>query len=122
MNKQKCGRLKFETVDIALTLSDYLNIKMPSGSSGRPMAELPEKHSLLLENKSNDRKNMNAKFQVLLIVMILFISACNTNKKKDTQTYLNPKDAKSLAKEAWLFYMLLVMFEIQFEYNSYITK
>lgn len=34
---------KVETVDIALTLSNYLKIKMPSGSSGRPLIEVLEK-------------------------------------------------------------------------------
>lgn len=34
---------KVETVDIALTLSNYLKIKMPSGASGRPLIEVLEK-------------------------------------------------------------------------------
>ena len=29
-----------ETVDVALTLSNYLKIKVPSGSSGRPLIEV----------------------------------------------------------------------------------
>jgi hypothetical protein len=34
---------KVETVDVALTLSNYLKIKIPSGSSGQPLLEVLEK-------------------------------------------------------------------------------
>ena len=34
---------KVETVDIALTLSNYLKIKMPSGASGKPLVEVLKK-------------------------------------------------------------------------------
>jgi hypothetical protein len=67
-------------------------------------------------------KNMNVRFTALLIVMTLLLSACNASKKKDTQPNLNPEQAKTLAKEAWLFGMPLVMFEIQFDYSSYVTE
>jgi hypothetical protein len=67
-------------------------------------------------------KKINLRFQILLIVMTLLISACNTNKKEDSQTNLTQEEVKTLAKEAWLFGMPLVMFEIQFDYSSYVTK
>jgi len=60
-------------------------------------------------------KNMIVRFPALLIVMAILISVCNTNNKKDKQTNLTPEQAKTLAKEAWLFGMPLVMFEIQFD-------
>ncbi len=41
--KHKTVFRKVETVDVALTLSNYLQIKMPSGSSGRPLTEVLEK-------------------------------------------------------------------------------
>jgi hypothetical protein len=38
-----------ETVDIALTLSNYLKIKMPSGSSGQPLFEVLNNHDNYFE-------------------------------------------------------------------------
>ncbi len=67
-------------------------------------------------------KIINLRFQVLLIVMTLLISACNTNKKKDIQTNLTLEQAKILAKEAWLFGMPLVMFEKQIDYSTHVTR
>jgi hypothetical protein len=67
-------------------------------------------------------KKSNQRFQVLLILMMLVISACNTNKKEGTQINLSPEQAKTLAKEAWLFGMPLVMFEKQIDYSTYVTR
>ena len=72
--------------------------------------------------KVKGMKKSNQRFQVLLIVMTLLISACNANKKKDTQTNLNPEQAKALAKEAWHFGLPLVMFEKQIDYSTHVTR
>jgi hypothetical protein len=58
--------------------------------------------------------------KIILFVIVILVAACNTGTKTGAQN-LSPDEAKALAKEAWLFGMPLVMFEIQFDYGSYVT-
>jgi hypothetical protein len=62
------------------------------------------------------------RMKVLLIAIATLIGACNSGTKTGTLSNLTPDEAKNLAKEAWLFGMPLVMFEIQFDYGTYTIK
>src|SRR5215467_4820256 len=55
------------------------------------------------------------------ITLLLLLVACNETTKTK-QTSLSPDEARSLAKEAYLFGAPLVYFEKQFDFISYATK
>ena len=60
---------------------------------------------------------------LLSVIMGSAIVAAELKPKVNSSTApLSPAEAKSLAKEAWLFGLPLVMFEKQFDYGTYTTK
>lgn len=59
--------------------------------------------------------------RTLLIATVLLITACNQGAQTGVNAKLTPDELKNLSKEAWLFGMPLVMFEIQFDYGSYVS-
>ncbi|MFI5153593.1 MAG: DUF1254 domain-containing protein [Chitinophagales bacterium] len=58
----------------------------------------------------------------LIVSACLILSACNQNEGQKDQNVIPAAEAKSLAKDAFLFGMPLVFIEMQFDFNSHATK
>lgn len=62
------------------------------------------------------------RYRTLIAAACLILSACNQQAVQKNQKVISVPEAKTLAKDAFLFGMPLVFVEMQFDFNSHATK